>query len=190
MKRAIFMDRDGTLSHEVGYVNHISRFKLYSFTPEAIKLINQSDFLAICVTNQAGVARGYFDESLVKEVHKKMQQELKKNGAYLDDILYCPHHPSANGNPEYTVDCNCRKPNPGMLIEASERYNIDLKQSFVIGDKISDVKLAKNVGAKGIMVMTGYGRGEYEYQREQWDVFPDYLAENILEAVKWILQNF
>ena len=189
MKKAVFMDRDGTLSFEVGYVNHISRFKLYPFTPQAIKLLNESDYLAICVTNQAGVARGYFEESLVKEVHKKMQNCLKKEGAYLDDIFYCPHHPTAGGNPDFTVECNCRKPKPGMLLDAAKKHNIDLTQSFVIGDKITDVELAKKVGAKGIMVMTGYGRGEYEYQRNNWKVFPDYIAENLLEAVKWILQN-
>ncbi len=187
-KRAIFMDRDGTISHEVGYINHVSRMRPYSFSAEAIHLINRSDWLAIVVTNQAGVARGYFTEDLVKQVHGRMEEILASGGAKLDDIFYCPHHPTA-GKPPYRLDCDCRKPKPGMLLKAVEKHNIDLSRSVMVGDKISDVEMAKANGLTGVLVLTGYGRGEREYQSENWAVQPDFIAENLLEAVKWILKN-
>ncbi len=188
MNRAIFMDRDGTISYEVGYVNHPSRYKIFPFSGRAIQLINASPFLAIVVTNQAGVARGYFTEDLIPVVHEKLKEQLAEEGAYLDAIYYCPHHPNGTVK-EYAIDCPCRKPNPGLLFKAKEDFNIDLEHSYVIGDKISDVELAKRVGATGVMVLTGYGLGEYTYQREQWKVEPDFIAENLLEAVEWILHQ-
>ncbi len=188
MKRAIFMDRDGTISHEVGYVNHISRMRPYSFSGKAIRLINQSDWLAIVVTNQAGVARGYFTEELVGKVHLKMKEILASDGAKLDDIFYCPHHPEA-GRPPYRMDCDCRKPKPGMLLKAAEKHHIDLSRSVMVGDKISDIEMAKANGLTGVLVLTGYGRGELEFQSERWTVQPDFIAENLLEAVEWILTS-
>lgn len=187
-RRAIFMDRDGTISHEVGYINHVSRMRPYSFSGIAIELINRSDWLAIVVTNQAGVARGYFTEGLVKEVHRRMESILALDGAKLDDIFYCPHHPTA-GEAPYRKDCECRKPKPGMLLKAAEKHNIDLSRSVMIGDKISDVEMAKANGLTAVLVLTGYGRGELQYQSENWQVQPDFVAENLLEAVKWILKN-
>jgi D-glycero-D-manno-heptose 1,7-bisphosphate phosphatase len=187
-KRAIFMDRDGTLSHEVGYINDLSRMRPYAFSAEAVQLINRSDWLAIVVTNQAGVARGYFTEELVKEVHQRMESILATGGAKLDDIFYCPHHPRA-GEPPYRRNCECRKPKPGMLLKAAEKHNIDLFRSVMVGDKISDVEMAKANGMAGVLVLTGYGRGELTYQSDNWQVQPDFIAENLLEAVKWILKN-
>lgn len=182
------MDRDGTLSHEVGYINHVSRMRPYPFSGEAILRINRSDWLAILVTNQAGVARGYFTELMVQQVHGRLESLLALDGARLDDILYCPHHPKV-GEPPYRQDCNCRKPKPGMLLTAAERHNIDLTRSVMIGDKISDVEMAKANGLKGVLVLTGYGRGEWEHHAGDWQVRPDHIAENLLEAVKWILKN-
>jgi len=182
------MDRDGTLSHEVGYINHLSRMRPYPFSAEAVRLINRSDRLAIVVTNQAGVARGYFTEELVKQVHQRMESILALDGAKLDDIFYCPHHPTA-GKPPYRMDCECRKPKPGMLLKAAEKHNIDLSLSVMVGDKISDVEMAKANGMTGVLVLTGYGRGEFAYQSDSWHEQPDFIAENLLEAVKWILKN-
>ena len=186
--RAIFIDRDGTISYEVGYVNHPDRFKIFPFSGRAIQMINASPFLAIVVTNQAGVARGYFTEDLIPVVHERLKQQLAEEGAYLDAIYYCPHHPAGSVK-EYAIDCPCRKPKPGMLYKAKDDFNIDLEKSYVIGDKITDIELAKNVGAKGVFVLTGYGLGEYTYQRNSWKVKPDFVAKDLLEAVEWILKE-
>jgi D,D-heptose 1,7-bisphosphate phosphatase len=125
LKPAIFMDRDGTLSHEVGYVNHLSRFRLLPWTVDAVRLINQSGWLAVVVTNQAGVARGYFPESLIHEVHGSLRASLAAGGAHLDGLYFCPHHPTV-GEPPYRQDCDCRKPRPGMLRRAEAELGVDL----------------------------------------------------------------
>jgi D-glycero-D-manno-heptose 1,7-bisphosphate phosphatase len=185
-ERAIFFDRDGTLSEEVGYVNHLSRFRLLPSTVPAIRRVNEAGWRAILVTNQAGVARGYFDEWLIHDVHAKLQAELRDGGAHLDAVYFCAHHPTL-GQPPYRLDCECRKPKPGMLLRGAREFGLDLTHCFVVGDRYSDVKLAHRVGAKGVFVLTGYGLGEYEYQRNQWDRAPDHVAENALAAVEWIL---
>jgi D-glycero-D-manno-heptose 1,7-bisphosphate phosphatase len=186
-KSAVFFDRDGTLSEEVGYLNHISRFKISPYSYEALSLVNQSDFFAVITTNQSGIARGYFPEELVDIVHKKMIEQLHKKGIYLDGIYYCPHHEFGEIE-KFKMKCKCRKPEPGMLQQAAKDLNIDLATSFVVGDKYSDVELAYNAGAKSILVMTGYGIGEYTYLQHTWKVFPHHIAENALEAVKIILK--
>ncbi|MEZ7893315.1 MAG: HAD family hydrolase [Candidatus Wallbacteria bacterium] len=187
-KTAVFIDRDGTMSEEVGYVNHISRFKLLPNTARAIKLLNDSEILAVVATNQAGVARGYFEENMIIKVHDYMRSELLKAGAKLDAIYYCPHHPSV-GKPPYKSDCNCRKPKPGMILQAEKELGIDLTKSYMVGDKISDVEFGKKMGLKSVMVLTGYGIGEYEHQRQDWKVQPDFLANDLLEAVEWIIND-
>lgn len=184
----IFLDRDGTISEEVGYINHIDRFKLLPNTIEAINLLNKNNLLAIVVTNQAGVARGYFTEDMIGLVHEELKRLLKERSAYLDAIYYCPHHPDASDE-QYKKDCECRKPKPGMLKKASIDLGIDLRRSYIIGDKISDIEMGHRVGAKGILVLTGYGKGEYEYQRDKWKAMPVFIAEDMLEAVRWIIKN-
>ncbi len=187
-KIAVFIDRDGTMSEEVGYVNHLSRFKLLTNTASAIKLLNDAGVLAVVATNQAGVARGYFEESMIARVHEKLRAELACNNAKLDAIYYCPHHPSV-GKPPYRADCNCRKPKPGMILKAKDELGIALDLSYMVGDKISDIEFGQKLGLKSVMVMTGYGIGEYEHQRQDWKVTPDFMAADLLEAVKWILDD-
>jgi D-glycero-D-manno-heptose 1,7-bisphosphate phosphatase len=176
------------MSEEVGYVNHLSRFKLLENTAAAIKLLNEAGVLAIVATNQAGVARGYFEEPMINKVHEKLKNELAKAQARVDAIYYCPHHPSA-GKPPYRAECNCRKPKPGMILKAREEFGIDLARSYMVGDKISDVEFGLKLGLKSVMVMTGYGIGEYEHQRQDWKVAPDFMADDLLCAVKWILED-
>lgn len=183
---AVFLDRDGTVSEEVGYVNHLSRYKLFPWTIAAIKKLNEAKIKAILVTNQAGVARGYFTEDLIWKVHEQLSAELAKEGAYLDGIYYCPHHPSA-GVPPYRANCECRKPKPGLILQAAQEHEIDLSRSFMVGDKYTDVELAQKAKVKSIMVMTGYGIGEYEYQRKDWPQMPDKIAKDLLEAVEWVI---
>jgi D-glycero-D-manno-heptose 1,7-bisphosphate phosphatase len=187
-RRAIFLDRDGTVSEEVGYVNHISRLRLLPRTAEAIRKINESQFLAVLVTNQAGVARGYFKEELVRRVHARLKEMLAEGRARLDGIYYCPHHPTA-GEPPYRRDCNCRKPKPGMIEAAREDLAIDLSRSFMVGDKYSDIVFAHSVGIKGVLVKTGYGLGEIEGSSADWTEQPDRISEDLSDAVDWILSR-
>jgi D-glycero-D-manno-heptose 1,7-bisphosphate phosphatase len=186
MKRAVFIDRDGTISEEVGYINHPSRFRVFPYAADAIKQLNDAGWLAIVVTNQAGVARGYFSEHMIQTVHAEMTKELVSGGARLDAIYYCAHHPSV-GEPPYRLDCDCRKPKPGLISRAARDFNIDLAGSWMVGDRHSDVELARNAGVKSMFVMSGYGRGEWEHQRANWTEQPDLVAENLLEAVRAIV---
>ena len=180
---AVFMDRDGTITEEMGYLKDAKKLRLIPHSAEAIKLLNKRKILAIVVSNQSGVARGYFTEKAVRETHKKLEKLLAERGAYLDGIYYCPHHPEF-GPPRYKKNCNCRKPKPGMLLKAAEKFNLDLEECYVIGDKVEDIRLAQNVGAKGILVLTGYGR-----RSKGKKIDPDYTAKDLYQAVKWILKN-
>jgi len=185
MKRAIFIDRDGTISEEVGYINHVSRFRLFPYAARAVKRIHENGYLAIVITNQAGVARGYFSEEMVKTIHARMTDELERDGAQLDAIYYCAHHPTV-GEPPYRLACDCRKPEPGLIRRAASDFQIDLGGSWMIGDRYSDIELAANAGLKSALVLSGYGRGEWEYQQSNWDLQPDIVAEDLLEAVNLI----
>lgn len=186
-KRAVFIDRDGTLSEEVGYVNHISRFRLFPYSAEAIRLLHENGWLAIVITNQAGVARGYFAEDLVHKVHQVLTAELQSGGTNVDAIYYCAHHPTV-GDPPYRQDCDCRKPKPGLIKRAALDHDVDLSRSWMIGDRYSDIELAHNAGVKSAFVMSGYGRGEWEYQRHAWKQQPELAAEDLLQAVKQVMK--
>ena len=188
MKRAVFIDRDGTISEEVGYINHASRFRTFPYAAAAVKHLNDNGWLAIVITNQAGVARGYFSEDLIQTVHEQMMEELASGGARLDAVYYCAHHPSV-GQPPYRVDCDCRKPKPGLISRAAKDFDIDLAGSWMVGDRYSDVELARNAGVKSAFVMSGYGRGEWEHQRLTWTAEPDLVAEDLLEAVRRIVSS-
>lgn len=183
---AVFIDRDGTISEEVGYVNHPSRFRLFPYSAEAIRILNNNGWLAIVITNQAGVARGYFSEDVIVDVHEQLKGELAKESARLDGIYYCAHHPTV-GEPPYRHDCDCRKPKTGLIDCASADFSIDLAASWMIGDRYSDVELARNAGLQSAFVLSGYGRGEWEFQRQGWKYQPDIVCENLLEVVRKIV---
>src|SRR5688572_6595729 len=145
MNRAVFIDRDGTLSEEVGYINHPERFRLFPYAGEAIKYLNENGWLAIVTTNQAGVARGYFSEEMITTVHAVMTRDLESDGARLDAIYYCSHHPTV-GEAPYRLDCDCRKPRPGLISRAAAEFEIDLEASWMVGDRYSDIEVARNAG--------------------------------------------
>jgi D-glycero-D-manno-heptose 1,7-bisphosphate phosphatase len=187
-RRAVFMDRDGTISEEIGYVNHPSRYRVFPYAARAVRLLNEAGWLAILVTNQAGVARGYFTEDMIGAVHDRLKQELARGEARLDAIYYCAHHPSV-GEPPYRLDCDCRKPKPGLIQRAAADFQIDLAGSWMIGDRYSDIEMARNAGVRSAFVMSGYGRGEWEYQRAAWKREPDLVAEDLLEAVREIVNS-
>ncbi len=183
---AVFIDRDGTLTEEVGYVNHPKRLRLLPRSAEAIRRLNAADITAIVVTNQAGVARGYFSEDVLGAVNAALVAQLKEEGAHLDGVYVCPHHPT-EGAPPYRLVCDCRKPKPGLLLRAAADHGLDLCRSTLVGDKASDLVAAQAVGARGVLVLTGYGLGEWEYRRAALPVEPDHVAEDLLDAVAWVI---
>ena len=185
---AIFMDRDGTVSDEVGYVNNIDRYRLLPRSAEAIRRINEAGFLSFVVTNQSGVARGLFDEPLIIEVHETLRRWLGESGARLDGIYYCPHHPK-EGQPPWRLDCDCRKPKPGLLLRAAREHDVDLAASYMIGDTVLDIEAARNVGATAVLVLTGYGKGDLIFRMEQRGLMPAFIAADLLDAVEWILKR-
>ncbi len=180
-KIAVFLDRDGTINEDKGYINHPDRIELIPRSAEAINRLNKEGILSIIVTNQSGVARGYFKEELLPIMNRRLEDLLKEKKAQIDAIYYCHHHPDDN--------CSCRKPRSGMLKKAAEEFNLNLKDCFVVGDKYTDVVLGHNVGAKSVLVLTGYGKGQWEYDRQEWENGPDYVAEDLYEAVSWILKE-
>jgi D-glycero-D-manno-heptose 1,7-bisphosphate phosphatase len=183
---AVFIDRDGTLTEEVGYVNHPGRLKLLPRSAEAIRRLNAAGVAAVVVTNQAGIARGYFSERVLQQVNDSLAAQLARAGARLDGLYVCTHHPT-EGQPPYRTCCECRKPKPGLLLRAAGDLGLDLRRSTMVGDKPSDLVPGRQVGAAAVLVLTGYGRGEWEYQRERFEVEPDHVAGDLLDAVEWAL---
>lgn len=183
---AVFLDRDGTISEEVGYVNHIDRLQIFPWTAEAIRKLNHAGLPAVVVTNQSGVGRGYFPEELVHRTHERIARELGAGGARIDAFYYCPHHPESPLE-AYRTPCRCRKPLTGMLDDAARELGLDLDASYLVGDSLRDMETGWNGGTRSVLVMTGYGRGNYEYHRGRLVRPPDLIAENLLEAVEKIL---
>lgn len=175
--KAIFLDRDGVINKEVNYLSDPEEFELLEGTVEALKIMKHQGYLLIVITNQSGLARGYFSEETLNDIHTKMKRLLNDGGVELDDIFYCPHHP------EFTGECSCRKPKPGMLLEAKEKYEIDLSRSYMVGDTLSDIKAGKNAGCKTVFVLTGHGS---EREEKIDTVGPDYIYPNLLEFAKSI----
>jgi len=184
-KGAIFLDRDGTINEEMGYINHQIRFIVFPYVAESIRIFNTLGLKVIIVTNQSGIARGYFSESLVKELHESLLEKMMKENAKIDAIYYCPHHPK-EGQEMYKIDCDCRKPKPGMILKAVKEHEIDLRSSFMVGDRYKDVLFAKNLNIKSGLVLTGYGRGEYEYDKDKWKYKPDFIGENLIDVARQI----
>ena len=186
MHSAIFLDRDGTINEEMGYINHLDRFVLLPSAAVAIRSINESGLKAVVVTNQSGMARGYFSKELIDQVHQKMSGLLEEGGAFLDGIYTCTHAPPSKAE---SGGCGCRKPKIGLMKQAAQELNLDLEQSYVVGDRFKDVEMARNAGAKAILVLTGYGKGELEFLGLGGKVQADFVAEDLAEAVEWILSD-
>lgn len=203
---AVFLDRDGTINEEIGYLDRPEKLKLIPGAAEAVRLINASGMKAIVVTNQSGVARGIFDEFVVGEVHARLRELLLAEGGFLDGIYFCPHHPS-EGRGRYLLSCNCRKPAPGLLLQAAAELRFDPTGSYMVGDTLKDIEAGKRAGARGILVRTGYGaesaaalETSEEPQRkipgkaahpgeETLIIRPVHIAGDILAAVRWLLKD-
>lgn len=186
-QRAIFLDRDGTINKYVGFLRDIDDFKLLPRIAEAIAKINASSYLTIVATNQPVIARGEVTYAQLEEIHMKMETELGKEEAYLDDIFLCPHHPDKGYEGEIVtlkIDCDCRKPKIGMLRQAAEKYNINLENSWYIGDTTMDIQTGKNAGMKTVLVQTGEAGMDGKY-----DVQPDFEAEDLMAAIDIILHG-
>ena len=190
-KPAVFLDRDGVLNREAGYLHQVEDLHLIPGAAKAVRLLNDQNIFCCLISNQSGPARGYYSLDHVEALHERLQQLLdQEEQAFLNALYYCPYlSPAAGGiHPEFTGWSAWRKPNTGMLVAAAWKHDLDLGHSFVIGDKATDIDLAHNAGAKGILVQTGYGQavlsGSYQH-----DTVPEYIAENLWEAVQWLL-NF
>ena len=177
---AVFLDRDGTVNTEVDYLSSVKDLRLIRNTAKAIRFLNQNKIKVIIVTNQSGISRGLFSIDDLDNVHDELKRRLRRKGAYIDAIYYCPHHPDD--------ECSCRKPKSGMFKLAAKDFDLKLNKCYVIGDKLTDIKSAHNISARGILVRTGYGKSEQNKLKEA-DVMPEHIAENLYEAVKWITKN-
>lgn len=183
LKRAIFLDRDGVIVAEPpAYAYKISELRLIPNSAAAIRTFNSLGFLVIVITNQAGVAKGIFKEEAISPFNQEMTKRLLRNGAQINKIYYCPHHPEAV-IPEYKIDCLCRKPKPGMILQAQEEFGINLADSFLIGDKISDIQAAINAGCKPILVKTGLGKEQFQKMDYQIKCL---IADNLFQTVNLI----
>ena len=186
---AAFIDRDGTINEQMGYINHLSRFKLIPGAPEGIRLLNDLGFLVIVISNQSGVARGYYPIDLVHQIHDLMRRTVEKEAnATIDAILFCPHHPEGTVS-EYAVECDCRKPKTGLIQRACTDFDIDMARSFVIGDMASDMELAKRAALGGIMVETGYGLGEIDFILPKKRLDITFIAEDLLHAARFLQER-
>jgi D-glycero-D-manno-heptose 1,7-bisphosphate phosphatase len=188
MHRAVFLDRDGTVNVEVGYLRDLANLRLIDGAGAAIRRLNEAGLKVVLVTNQSGVARGYFPESLVNEAHVRLDRMLREEGARIDAVYYCPHHPT-EGNSSYTVACDCRKPGTGLIDRAARDLDIDVKQSYMVGDKWSDVELGQRAGARSILVQSGFAPDEPGNIRPAHVSDPDFIAHTILEAAEWIVHG-
>ncbi len=185
--RAVFLDRDGTINIEKDYLHKIEEFEFIPGAEESIGRLNRAGFKTIVVSNQSGVARGLFGVTSIHQIHDYLQRELRKKGAWIDAFFYCPHHPDGT-IPEFSIVCDCRKPNVGMVQRALKKWDLDMEKSYVIGDHGSDMVLGKNIGATTIFVRTGHGHHEEERLKET-GITPDCVAPSIVEAVDFIFSR-
>ena len=186
-KRAVFLDRDGNINRDVGYPGSYDLIEIYPYSFEAVRRLNQAGFLAVIVTNQSGVGRGLIEESRLRDIHARMQEAFRLHEAHFDGIYYCPHHVSSR-NPDYGRDCDCRKPQTAMGLRAAADLGIDTSASFMVGDKVEDIQFGLNLGARPVLVLTGYGR-ESLPKLEARGIEPAHVAQDLLDAVDWILKE-
>lgn len=183
---AVFLDRDGTMIEEVGYLNRLDRMRFFPWTVDAIRVLNAAGFLVVVVTNQAGVAHGYFDEAFVEETHRVIDERVKAGRARIDGYYYCPHHPRATRE-EYRRACDCRKPKAGMILAAAKDLGIDVARSYVVGDRWGDVEMARAAGARSVLVGTGYNHPDDP--PPEGGAAPDLVTEDLMSAAAWIIQD-
>ncbi len=183
-RAAVFLDRDGTINEDVGYLTDVAALRIYPFAADAIRLLRRAGFAIIVVTNQGGVARGLMTAAFVEETHRRMAARLDRAGAHVDDWCYCPHHPEAVV-PELLTPCTCRKPGTAMPLDAAARHGIDLARSWVIGDHWRDVQMGHAVGARAVLLRTGHGRDQEKWRPEGQRV--EAICDNLMAAAAFVL---
>lgn len=187
-QKAVFLDRDGTLNDDPGYIDRPEKIVLFPSAANAIRRLNEAGRKVVVVTNQSGVGRGLFEETTLHGIHAHLVRLVEAAGGAIDAIYYCPHYPiggetESHGESPYRRDCDCRKPKPGMLLRAARDLNLDLESSVVIGDRYLDIEMAHAVGARGILVLTGYGQRELDLEAVNWPRMPDMVAQDLTAAV-------
>jgi D-glycero-D-manno-heptose 1,7-bisphosphate phosphatase len=182
----VFLDRDGTINEEIGFLKSPDELALIPGAAASIRTLNQRGYATCVISNQSGVARGIVAEEDLVRIHARMHEQLRSEGAHIDRIYYCPHHPR-EGLPPYNVNCTCRKPLPGMLLQGARELDIDLARSFTVGDRIVDVQAGHAAGTRALLVLTGYGRETVEECRRA-GVLPDAIVPNLAAATEYILQ--
>jgi D-glycero-D-manno-heptose 1,7-bisphosphate phosphatase len=185
--RAVFLDRDGTINRDVGYPNSYGMIEIYPYSIDAVRKINQAGFLAVVVTNQAGIGKGFIEEKNLVDIHRKLSQDFAKSNASFAGIYYCPHYEQSQ-IPAYRKKCSCRKPNAGMAQQAVIDLDIDTERSYMIGDKAEDILFGLNIQATPILLRTGYGKKSLSRLKEL-GIEPAFVAETLKEAVDWILER-
>ena len=188
MKRAVFLDRDGVINEANGFVTDIGDVRIIKKVPAAIKILNKR-FYVIVITNQPQVARGLCSEDNVKKINSHIVSELKKRGAKIDAVFYCPHHPEKHSDTpnyakKYRINCRCRKPKIGMILQAKNKFSLDLKKCYFVGDTTVDIKAGKNAGCKTILLRTGYAGNDKKYK-----INPDFVCDNLMEAARIIIDD-
>jgi D-glycero-D-manno-heptose 1,7-bisphosphate phosphatase len=186
MRPAVFLDRDGTLIEERGYLDRLDLLEFYSFTTDAVRLLNRAGYATVVVTNQGGIGRGIIDEPFLRQVHETIDERLAAGNARIDRYYFCPHHPEAVV-PELRIKCSCRKPASGMIEQACRELSIDAQRSFTIGDRRLDVAAGGHAGTRTILVRTGHGA--HEEAMPPGNVHPDAILNNLMEAAGWILRS-
>jgi D-glycero-D-manno-heptose 1,7-bisphosphate phosphatase len=187
LRPAVFLDRDGTLNLDAGYIDRRERFILYPFAIDAVRLFHRAGYLVVVLTNQAGVAQGIHSEAVVADLAEYLHESARKGSTTFDGHYYCPHSPDARV-PEYRTDCDCRKPRPGLALRAAQDLGIDLARSVVIGDRWRDLAVARGIGARGILVRTGYGATE-ERNTPPDGVHADAVCDNLIDAAVWLFDH-
>ena len=185
MKPAVFLDRDGTVIEEGGYLNRLDRVSFFPWSVDAVRVLGDAGLRVVVVTNQAGVARGYFDEQFVRATHALIDERMRNGRARIDGYYYCPHHPDGRVA-SYRAECDCRKPKPGMILRAARELDIDVARSFVVGDRWLDVEMGRAAGATTVLVKTGYG---LEDDDRPDGLEADRVADNLMDAAGWILRT-
>lgn len=189
MDKIIFLDRDGTMNEEVNYLYKPEDLRILPSVAEAIGLLRSAGYRIVVVTNQAGVARGYYTCQDVETLHQYLNEQLKNEGAWVDHFFYCPHHP-VHGLGIYQKECDCRKPGTGMFAMAEQYYEIDRSRSYMIGDKLLDVEAGNRYGIKGILVGTGYGAALHESgMKDGKEPIYDFYAETLMDAARYIVER-
>jgi D-glycero-D-manno-heptose 1,7-bisphosphate phosphatase len=183
---AVFLDRDGTLSEERGFIDRLELVEIFPWTSDAIRLLNRAGFAVVVVTNQSAIGRGIIDQAFLQSVHDAFDRHLAKSGARVDRYYFCPHHPDAP-LPEYRVVCRCRKPAPGMIEQAAAELGLDLSRSFMVGDRPIDVASGHAAGVRSVLVRSGHSSGGSDAPPGLRE--PDAILNNLMEAVGWILRS-